>query len=79
MGFMATIDLASTVSDFADSISSLAGCDLSKQLSHALDRFADIGRKIKDVQEENAKGDVVTFMTTCKHDAVLILLGSSSF
>nr|AOR51868.1 membrane coat complex retromer subunit VPS5/SNX1 [Phaffia rhodozyma] len=58
------LDMATAVSEFADTVSGLAVCDLSQQLSHALERFADIGRRVRDLQEENAKGDVVTFMTT---------------
>ncbi|KAL7415878.1 Vps5 C terminal like-domain-containing protein, partial [Mrakia frigida] len=58
------LDLAVATSDFAEAIASLAASDLSKQLSHALERLADIGRRSRDVHEDNAKGDVRTFMTT---------------
>lgn len=50
--------------DFSEAISALAGADLSEPLAHALERFAEIARKSRDVQEENAKGDVRTFMGT---------------
>ena len=57
-------NLAIATSDFAEAIASLAASDLSKQLSHALERLADIGRRSRDVHEDNAKGDVRTFMST---------------
>jgi hypothetical protein len=61
--FALPADLATATSDFADTLSALSICDLNQSLSDSLERFADIGRRSRDVHEENAKNDVRTFMS----------------
>lgn len=67
------IEMALATSEFAESIAALSQADLSKQLCHALERLADIGRRGRDVHEENAKSDVRTIMTTCEPSPLVLL------
>jgi sorting nexin-1/2 len=52
------------MAEFSENITSLASCDMSKQLSHTLGVLADVQRKAKELQDLQAREDVSTIMST---------------
>lgn len=50
--------------EFADNMTSLADCDIGKQLSETLNILADVQRQAKELQDAQARDDVSTFMST---------------
>lgn len=55
----ARLEMAITMGDYADSMSALADSDLGSAMCAALARLSDLARHEKEVNEEQAKGDVM--------------------
>lgn len=53
------LDMAMSMGDFADSITALAESDLGSAMCAALARLADLARREKESNEEQAKSDVI--------------------
>ncbi|KAK4685193.1 sorting nexin-1/2, partial [Tremellales sp. Uapishka_1] len=68
------LDMAISLSDFADSVSGLAESDLGSGMCSALARLADLTRREKENQEEQAKDDVVQLLNMA--DEYVRLIGS---
>jgi len=60
------------MAEFAENISALAACDMSKQLCQTLNVLADIERKAKELQDLQAREDVSTIMSTVDEYARLV-------
>ncbi|KAJ9095011.1 hypothetical protein QFC21_005804 [Naganishia friedmannii] len=68
------LDLATTISDFSQTITALSESDLSMDLSQALQRFAGLIIREKEREEGQAKMDVVWLLSTA--DEYLRWIGS---
>lgn len=58
------LDFTVAVGEFADTIAALSVSDLSKQLTNSLSVLADVERLYKDLQDSQAKDDMMTIMGT---------------
>ncbi|KAG8907684.1 Vacuolar protein sorting-associated protein 5 [Tulasnella sp. 403] len=65
-------EFAMSISEFAEAVSALSMSDLSKQLTQALSVLADVERLYKDIQDSQAKDDMVTIMGTADEYGRLI-------
>jgi sorting nexin-1/2 len=57
-------EMATAIAELAETLGALASSDLSKQLSYLLGILADLQKKAKEMQDVQAKDDVVTIMGT---------------
>lgn len=57
-------ELASTMGEFAQTISDLSSSDVGKQLAQSLAAMGDVERKAQEMQTKQSAQDIVTLMST---------------
>jgi sorting nexin-1/2 len=58
------VEVITAIMEFSEAISALSASDLSKQLSNSLGVLSEVENKSKELQEEQAKDDMVTILGT---------------
>lgn len=56
--------MVTAIAELSETLGALASSDLSKQLSYLLGVLAELQKKAKDLQDAQAKDDIVTIMGT---------------
>lgn len=57
-------EFSQSLSELSETLEALAICDISKQLSSTLTQLAVVQRRAKELQDEQAQQDMVTFTGT---------------
>jgi sorting nexin-1/2 len=61
-GSPVTVDVVTAANELSQALAELAQSGLSKQLSHTIGMLGEVEGRIKDLQEGQAKDDVMTFL-----------------